>query len=492
MLSSFRQIRKMHLLQNKAFVNGEWVLAQNNKLFNVYNPADGKIIGTVPDMNGLDTQIAINAASEAFKTWQDTTGKERSLLLRKWYDLLNTNQESLARILTLESGKPLMEALGEVNYGNSFVEFFSEQARRIHGEIIPSSVPTKKILVEKQPIGVTGLITPWNFPHAMITRKAGAALAAGCTCVIKPAEDTPLTALALAELAQEAGIPKGVLNVVTSDRANAPEIGNLLCESPLVAGISFTGSTQVGKLLYKQCAGGVKRVGLELGGNAPFIVYKSADLGKAIKGALASKFRNCGQTCISANRFFIQNEIYDDFVRILTEEIQKLKMGNGCEDGINLGPLINQAQINKISDLVNDAVSKGATVLLGGKAAPQFGPLFYEATVLTNIKDNMKIYREEVFGPIVNIFKFHTEEESIEMANNTERGLAAYLFSEDISQVFRVSRKLETGMVGINEGIISAAEAPFGGVKESGVGREGSHHGLDDFTYIKYICLGGL
>nr|CAI5860663.1 unnamed protein product [Callosobruchus analis] len=440
--------------------HGSWISANNNKEFEVINPANGQVIATVPDMDVKDTQKAIESAAEAFRTWQYTTAKERSTLLRKWYNLLVENQDSIAKVMTAESGKPLAEALGEVNYGNSFIEWFSEQARNIRGEIISSPVATKKMFVEHNPIGVAALITPWNFPHAMITRKAGAALSAGCTCVIKPAEDTPLTALALMKLAEEAGIPKGVLNVVTS-------------------------STEVGKILYKQCASGIKRLGLELGGNAPFIVYNSANLQKAISGALVSKFRNCGQTCVASNRFLVQDKIYDAFVAKLVEEVNKLKLGDGSKPGINLGPLINQAQFKKVSELVEDAVSKGAEVKTGGKPAPDLGKLFYKPTVLTNVKDGMLAYTEEVFGPVINIIRFETEEESLQIANNTERGLAGYFFSEDVSQIFRVARKLEVGMIGVNEGLISTAEAPFGGVKESGLGREGSHHGIEEYTYIK-------
>ncbi|KAJ3641197.1 hypothetical protein Zmor_027712 [Zophobas morio] len=480
-----QHLRRMHLLHDKAYVNGQWVTAASNKTFPVVNPATGATIGTAPDMSTQDTQQAIEAAHQAFQTWQDTTAKERSHLLRKWFDLLVQNHENLAQIITAEAGKPLIESRGEVAYGNSFIEFFSEEARRIQGEIIQSPIPGRKILVEKQPIGVAGLITPWNFPHAMITRKAGAALAAGCTCVIKPAEDTPFTALALMELAHEAGIPKGVLNVVTSSRENAPSIGNLLCTSPLVAGLSFTGSTQVGKLLYEQCSTGVKRIGLELGGNAAFIVYKSANVDSAIKGAIASKFRNCGQACVASNRFLIENPIYDSFIEKLLQEVRNLKPGG------NVGPLINQAQFDKVSSLVEDAVSKGAKVLAGAKPSDH-GKLFYEPTVLTDLTPEMKLYKEEVFGPVISIFRFDTEEESLKIANDTERGLAGYFYSQDVSQIFRVSKKLEVGMCGVNEGVISTAEAPFGGVKESGVGREGSHHGVDDFTYIKYVSLGNL
>lgn len=484
--------RRMHLLSQKAYVNGEWVTSATKENFEVFNPANGSVIAAVPDMNVQDAQIAVEAAADAFETWKFTTAKQRSQLLRKWYNLLVENKDSIAKIMTAESGKPLIEAGGEVDYGNSFVEWFSEQARNVRGEIVPSPVPSKKIFIEHHPIGVAALITPWNFPHAMITRKASAALAVGCTCVIKPAEDTPLTALAIVKLAEEAGIPKGVLNVVTSDRKNAPAIGKLFCESPLVAGISFTGSTQVGKILYKQCSSGIKRLGLELGGNAPFIVFNSADLDNAVKGALAAKFRNCGQTCVAANRFLVQSEIYDKFLDKLTQEMKNLKMGDGSQPGIKLGPLINEAQFHKISSMVDDAVSKGAKVEAGGKPATHLGKLFYEPTILTGIKEDMLLYNEEVFGPVISIIKFETEEEGMSIANSCNRGLAGYIFSENISQIFRVSSHLEVGMVGVNEGLISTAEAPFGGIKESGLGREGSHHGIEDFTYIKYTCVGNL
>ncbi|XP_023027114.2 succinic semialdehyde dehydrogenase [Leptinotarsa decemlineata] len=484
-------LRKMHVSQ-KAFVNGQWVAAASDKVFEVTNPANGEVVGTVPDMDIQDAQNAIQAAATAFETWKFTTAKERSQLLRKWFNLLNENQESIAKIMTAESGKPISEALGEVHYGNSFIEWFSEQARNVRGEIVESPVTSKKILIDHHPIGVAALITPWNFPHAMIARKAGAALAVGCTCVVKPSEDTPLTALAIAKLAEDAGIPKGVLNIVTSDRHNAPSIGKLFCESPLVAGISFTGSTLVGKILYKQCSSGVKRLALELGGNAPFIVYNSANLDKAVEGALGSKFRNCGQACVASNRFLIQDEVFDEFVTKLIHRVKQLKIGNGVEPNVNLGPLINETQFNKVSDLVNDAISKGAKVLTGGKPASHIGKLFYEPTVIIDITENMKLYHEEVFGPVINIIRFKTEEESLKIANGTQSGLAGYFYSEDIKQIFRVSRKMEVGMVGVNEGIISTAEAPFGGIKESGLGREGSHRGIEDFTYIKYTCLGNL
>lgn len=484
--------RSLHLLNEKAFINGEWGIASDQKTFEVRNPANGQVVGTVPDMDVADVQKAIDAASEAFKSWQTTTAKERGQILRKWYDLLVANSESIAKIMTAESGKPLIEANGEVVYGNSFVEWFSEEARRIRGETIPSPVPNRRIIIEKQPIGVVGVITPWNFPHAMITRKAGAALAAGCTCVIKPAEDTPLTALTLAHLAQQAGVPKGVINVVTCNRANAAAVGKLLCESPQIAGISFTGSTQVGKILYEQCSRHIKRVALELGGNAPFIVFNSANIDHAVQGAMACKFRNCGQTCISANRFLVQEDIYDKFVSKFAEQIKSIKLGDGFQPGITTGPLINIAQFDKVSAIVEDARNKGAKIVLGGKPARDLGGLFYEPTLITGIQKDMLIYTEEVFGPVAAIIKVKTEEEAVAIANNTDRGLAGYFYSGDVAQIFRVSKLLEVGMVGINDSMISCTEAPFGGIKESGIGREGSHHGIDEYTYIKYLCVGNL
>ncbi|XP_026481762.1 uncharacterized protein LOC113388614 [Ctenocephalides felis] len=484
--------RNMSLLKHKAFVNNDWVQGVSGNTFDVINPANSQVVGSVPNMNTEDTQQAIEAASLAFQTWQDTTAKERSQLLRRWFDLMVENKQQLAEIMTAESGKPINEALGEVVYGNSFVEWFSEQARRIDGEIIQSPTPSKQILLTKQPIGVVALITPWNFPHAMITRKAAAALAAGCTCVIKPAEDTPLTALALAQLAQDAGIPKGVINIVTCDRSLAPEVGKVLCEHPKVAGLSFTGSTEVGKILYQQCAKHVKRVGLELGGNAPFIVFSKSDLDKAVQGAMASKFRNCGQTCVSANRFIVQKDIFDQFVSKLKFAMHnQLVIGDGKDTKTTIGPLINKAQATKVHDLVQDALSKGAEAVVGGKPATH-GALFYEPTLLTNINKDMRVYSEEIFGPVAVCISFETEEEALNIANDTRRGLAGYFYSSDIAQAFRVAKKMEVGMVGINEGMISATEAAFGGIKESGVGREGSKHGIEEYVYVKYTCFGGL
>lgn len=476
----------------KSYVNGEWCDAKSGKTFDVINPATGKIIATVPDLDASDVQVAINSANDAFKTWKKTTAKERSDLLRNWYNILVENKEYLADVVTSEAGKPLPESLGEVAYGNSFVEWFSEEARRTYGEYVPSPIKTKEILMIRQPLGPVGLITPWNFPIAMITRKAGAALAAGCTCVIKPAENTPITALVLAKFAEDAGIPKGVINVVTASRGNTPEVGKLLCESPDIYGISFTGSTEVGKLLYKQCSSTVKRVGLELGGNAPFVVFNEADIDKAVAGAMASKFRNCGQTCVSANRFIIQKKVFAEFVDKLKTAMSKLVMGDGKDCSVNMGPLINLAQVEKVDRIVNDAKNKGANIITGGKRALSVGERFYEPTLITNVTEDMACYIEEIFGPVAVCIEFDTEEEGLKIANSTNRGLAGYFYSSDISQIWRVAKELEVGMVGVNEGIISSTEAAFGGIKESGLGREGSHHGVDEYTEIKYICFGNL
>ncbi|CAH0773856.1 unnamed protein product [Bemisia tabaci] len=444
-LAGVTSIRKMSSSlfehpEKTSYINGAWVPASSGKLFECLNPANGNPIGSVPDMDSKDTEVALAAAAEAFKTWQKTTAKERGVILRKWYDILEQKKDTLAKIITLESGKPIAESLGEVAYGNAFVDWFSEESRRINGEIIQSPIKEKQMLFVKQPIGVVSLITPWNFPYAMITRKAGAALAAGCTCVIKPAEDTPITALALAYYAHQAGIPKGVLNVVTCDRSNAPQIGKTLSTSPIVAGLSFTGSTEVGKLLYQQCSTGVKRIGLELGGNAPFIVFENADLNMATDGAIALKFRNCGQ----------------------------------------------------VSRILADAKEKGAKIVCGGKPASHLGELFFEPTLITGITPGMACYSEEIFGPLAICIPFKTEDEAVTIANSTRRGLAGYFYTSDISQAWRVARDLEVGMVGINESLITSAEAAFGGIKESGLGREGSSHGIEEYVYIKYLCFGNL
>ncbi|XP_070508788.1 succinate-semialdehyde dehydrogenase [NADP(+)] GabD [Chironomus tepperi] len=490
------QISRMlsSLVQNLGLIDGQWTKSCDDKRFDVINPANLKVIAQVPDMNKDDCQRAIDAANDAFysKEWHNTTAKDRSTLLKKWFNLLEQHKQEIAEIMTAESGKPIGESLGEVGYGNSFIEWFAEEARRVYGEIVPSPVASRQIMMTRHPIGVAGLITPWNFPHAMITRKAGAALAAGCTVVIKPAEDTPLTALALCKLAEQAGFPRGVINCITSSRIHAAEIGKLLCKSPKVAGISFTGSTQVGKLLYRQCADGIKRIGLELGGNAPFIVFKSANIDHAVQGAMTSKFRNCGQTCVSANRFLIQEEVFDEFTEKLTEQIKALKIGDGSNADVKIGPLINEAQLHKVQAMVSDATCNGARIIHGGRHLSDIGPLFFEPTVVTDIKANMDLYNDEVFGPVVSLIKFKTEDEALKIANSTQRGLAGYFYSQDISQIFRVNKELEVGMVGINEGLISTTEAAFGGIKESGLGREGSKHGIDDYVYIKYLCYGNL
>eukprot|EP00092_Neocalanus_flemingeri_P014165 GFUD01015283.1.p1 GENE.GFUD01015283.1~~GFUD01015283.1.p1 ORF type:complete len:536 (-),score=199.14 GFUD01015283.1:218-1747(-) len=487
-----RRMGSYSLLKEKAYVNGSWVGAESGKTFEVFNPMSGKVLCSVPDMASRDTEAAVEAASEAFQTWQYTTVKERSNLLRAWYNLCVENGEDLAKLLTAEQGKPLPEARGEIGYGNSFLEWFSEEARRINGEIAGSPTNTKEMLFIRQPIGVAAMITPWNFPNAMITRKAGAALAAGCTCVIKPAEDTPLSALALGELAEQAGIPRGVINIVTASRENTAEVGRVLSESPLVAGLSFTGSTQVGKILYRQSASTVKRLGLELGGNAAFIVFESADLDLAVAGCMASKFRNAGQTCVSTNRVLVQDKVHHLFVEKLKAAMEsQLVLGDGFADGVTQGPLINKSQHSKVCSMVESAVSSGAKVVMGGGPSP-VSSLHYQPTILTEVTDNMTLFQEEIFGPVISVAKFSTEQEALDIANDCRTGLASYFYSNDVKQCWRVGKRLQTGMVGINEGMISAAEAAFGGVKESGFGREGSSHGIDDYTNIKYLCFGNL
>jgi len=478
---------------SKAYVNGQWVEASTGKTFEVKNPVDGKVIASVPDMSAGDTKVAIDAASKAFASWKETTVRERSILLRKWFTLCEEHKEDLAKLLTSEQGKPLAEARGEIGYSNGFLEWFAEEARRIYGEVVPAPTKGKEMVLIRQPVGVAALITPWNFPAAMITRKAGAALASGCTIVVKPAEDTPLTALALANLAEQAGFPKGVINVVTCQHGNASDVGKAMCDSPDVGVMSFTGSSRVGKILYRQCAGTVKKLALELGGDAPFIVFNSADLDKAVEGMMVAKFRNMGQTCVSANRVFVQEEIHDAFIEKLKSKIEKaLVLGDGMDPAVNQGPLINQPQFTKVCSLVDDAKGKGAGVALGGTKCEARGGLYYLPTILTDVNSTMDIFREEIFGPVVSIIKFKHEEEAVNMANECRVGLAGYFYSNDVGQCWRVGKKLEVGMVGINEGLISAPEAAFGGVKESGLGREGSHHGIDEYTDWKYLCFGGM
>ncbi|AVR88739.1 Succinate-semialdehyde dehydrogenase [Thauera aromatica K172] len=483
------QLKDSALLRELAYIDGVWAGADDGARFEVTNPADGSVLARVPDMGAAETRRAIDAAAAALPAWRARTAKERAAVLRKWFELILENQDDLAVLMTAEQGKPLAEARGEVAYGAAFIEWFAEEGKRIYGDVIPSHGADKRIVVLKEPIGVVAAITPWNFPIAMITRKAGPALAAGCTMVIKPAEDTPLCALALAALAERAGLPKGVLNIVTTRRA--AEVGGELSANPTVRKLSFTGSTEVGKLLMRQCAGTVKKVSLELGGNAPFIVFDDADLDAAVAGAMASKYRNAGQTCVCANRLLVQDGIYDAFAAKLAEAVGRLRVGPGLSGDVEQGPLINEEAVAKVETLVADAVGKGARVACGGRRHA-LGGTFYEPTILTGVTAQMRVAREEIFGPVAPLFRFHTEAEAIALANATEFGLAAYFYAKDIARVWRVAEGLEYGIVGINEGIISTEVAPFGGVKESGIGREGSKYGIEDYVEMKYLCLGGI
>ena len=477
------------LLESRAYVDGSWISAATGGKFLVTNPADGETLGAVADLSRAEVKAAISAANAAFTSWRERTGKERAAIMRKWFELIMANQEDLARLMTAEQGKPLAEARGEVAYGAAFIEWFAEEAKRIYGDTIPGHAPGKRIIVLKQPIGVVASITPWNFPLAMITRKVAPAIAVGCTVVIKPAEDTPLSALALAVLAERAGFPKGVINVVTS--ADPVEVGDELATNPLVRKLSFTGSTEVGKLLMAKAAGTVKKVSLELGGNAPFIVFDDADLDAAVQGALASKYRNAGQTCVCANRFLVQDGVYEAFAAKLSEAVKTFKVGPGLDGDTNQGPLINEAAVEKVERHIADALDKGAKLALGGRRHA-LGGTFFEPTILTGVTPEMLVAREETFGPVAPLFRFKAEDEAIALANDTTAGLAAYFYARDIGRVWRVAEKLEYGIVGINEGIISTEVAPFGGVKESGIGREGSKYGTDDFLELKYLCLGGI
>lgn len=477
------------LLHTGGYINGQWTDAQDKATFDVTNPATGGLITRVSDLGAHETRLAIAAAENALPGWRALTAKARAQILRRWFDLVMENQEELAQLLSLEQGKPLAESRGEIAYGASFIEWFAEEGKRVYGETIPATQSGQRIVTIRQPIGVVGAITPWNFPNAMITRKAAPALAAGCTMVLKPAAETPLSALALAALAEQAGIPAGVFNVVTG--LDAAAIGGELTASPVVRKISFTGSTRVGKLLMAQSAETVKKLSLELGGNAPFIVFDDADLDAAVAGAMAAKFRNSGQTCVCANRLYVQDGVYDAFAAKLAEVVSALHVAPYTDENAQQGPLINEAAIRKVSEHIADAVSKGATVLSGGKPAAQ-GGLFFEPTVLTGVTSDMLVTREETFGPLAPLVRFRDEEEAIRAANNSEFGLAAYFYSRDIGRVYRVAEALEAGMVGINEGIISTEVAPFGGIKQSGLGREGSRHGIDDYLEIKYLCFGGI
>lgn len=476
------------LFRQQGFVAGEWVDADSGKAIPVTNPATGETLGTVPDMGVAETRRAIEAANAAWGAWRAKTAKERAAVLRKWFELMMANQEDLARIMTAEQGKPLTESRGEIAYAANFLEWFAEEGKRVYGDVIPTFKADARIVVVKEPIGVTAAITPWNFPAAMITRKAGPALAAGCPMVIKPATATPFSAFAMAVLAERAGVPKGVLSVVTG---SAKAIGGEMTGNPIVRKLSFTGSTEIGKVLMQQCAGTVKKVSMELGGNAPFIVFDDADLDAAVKGAIASKYRNAGQTCVCANRILVQEGVYDAFTQKLGEAVRAMRVGNGAEEGVLLGPLIDSAAVEKVEEHIQDALSKGAKVALGGKRHG-LGGSFFEPTILTDVTTDMKVAREETFGPLAPLFKFRDEAEAIRMANDTEFGLAAYFYSRDIGRVWRVAESLEYGIVGINEGIISTEVAPFGGVKESGIGREGSKYGIEDYLEVKYLLMGGV
>ncbi|PDS59994.1 succinate-semialdehyde dehydrogenase I [Rhizobium anhuiense] len=476
------------LFHQAALVAGEWITADPSNAIEVNNPATGEIIGYVPKLGAAETRAAIEAARTAQKGWAARTAKERCAVLRKWFDLMIENKEDLGRILTLEQGKPLAEATGEIVYGASFIEWFAEEGRRIYGDLIPGHQPDKRIMVMKQPIGVVAAITPWNFPNAMITRKAGPAFAAGCAMVLKPASQTPFSAIAIAILAERAGLPKGLLSVITG---SAAAIGGEMTSNPVVRKLTFTGSTEIGTELYKQSAPTIKKLGLELGGNAPFIVFDDADLDAAVEGALIAKYRNNGQTCVCANRIYVQEGVYDAFAEKLVAAVGKLKTGNGFDEGVILGPLIDKAALAKVEEHIADALGKGARVLQGGKPHA-LGGTFFEATILGEVTKDMAVAREETFGPLAPLFRFKDEEDVIEQANDTEFGLASYFYAKDLARVFRVAEALEYGMVGVNTGLISTAEAPFGGVKLSGLGREGSKFGIEEFTEIKYVCLGGI
>jgi succinate-semialdehyde dehydrogenase/glutarate-semialdehyde dehydrogenase len=481
-----QQINKSSLVRNQCYVNGAWIEAKSGSKYDVTNPATKERLTSVPSLSVTEVEEAIQAAHEAFQSWSKVDAASRASYLKKWHQLILDNADDLAKLLTLEQGKPLAEAKGEINYGASFIEWFAEEARRVYGDIIPGHQANKRIIVLKQPIGVVGAITPWNFPNAMITRKIAPALAAGCTVIIKPSEDTPLSALALAALAEEAGFPKGVINVITS--SNPKEVGTTICNSKLVKKISFTGSTNVGKWLMENSASTLKKLSLELGGNAPFIVFEDADLNKAVEGAIASKYRNAGQTCVCANRVFVHEKLYDSFLDKFSEAVKQQKVGNGLDETVSVGPLINEAALQKVQRLVHDAVSLGARVTTGGKAH-SLGKTYYEPTVLANVTENMGFAEEEIFGPVAPVYKFKSDEEVIKMANNTNAGLAAYFYANDLSRVWKVAEALEYGIVGINTGMISTTVAPFGGIKESGFGREGSKYGIDEYITLKYLCM---
>jgi succinate-semialdehyde dehydrogenase / glutarate-semialdehyde dehydrogenase len=477
------------LLRSQSYIDGQWLDADERATFDVFNPSNGEVIASIASLGRVETRRAIEAAQAAMPAWKNKSAKERSTILRKWYNLILANQEDLARILTAEQGKPLAEARGEIIYGANYIEWFAEEGKRIYGDVIAPPSPDKRVLVVKEPVGVVASITPWNFPCAMITRKAAPALAAGCTFVGRPAGETPLSALALAVLAEEAGIPAGVFNMVCGKSSRA--IGGEMTSNPIVRKLTFTGSTPVGKALTEQCASTLKKTSMELGGNAPFIVFDDADLDAAVVGAMASKYRNAGQTCVCSNRILVQEGVYEAFTEKLAEAVSTLKVGGGFDDTVTMGPLVNAAAASDVDAMVKEALDSGATLVTGGRISA-LGECFYEPTILTNVSDSMRVFREEIFGPVAPLFKFKAEEEAIAMANDTEFGLASYFYSRDIGRIWRVGEALEYGIVGINEGIISNEMAPFGGVKESGSGREGSKYGIEDYVEIKYMCIGGI
>ncbi|MUG81246.1 NADP-dependent succinate-semialdehyde dehydrogenase [Commensalibacter melissae] len=481
---SLDDLKNKSLFKQQCFIDGQWLNADNGQVIQVVNPATDEIIGTVPKMGGNETKRAINAAQTAQIAWRKKNAKERSVILRRWYELMEENKDDLALILTLEQGKPLAEAKGEIQYGASYLEWFAEEAKRVYGDTIPGHMANKRISVIKQPIGVTAAITPWNFPNAMITRKAGPALAVGCSMVLKPASMTPYSALALGVLAEEAGLPPGVFNIITG---SSGEIGGELTSNPIVRKLTFTGSTEIGAQLIQESAGTVKKLSMELGGNAPFIVFEDADIDAAVEGAMMSKYRNAGQTCVCANRFYVHDSVYDQFIEKFKHAVTKLKVGNGLNKDVTIGPLIDRNALKKVKEHIDDAVNKGATVVMGGKALEG---CFFEPTILSNVPFNALVSKEETFGPLAPVYRFETEEEVIHLANDTEFGLASYFYANDISRITRVSEALEYGIVGINTGLISNEMAPFGGIKASGLGREGSKYGIDDYLEIKYLCLG--
>ena len=481
-----KEIKNQKLLRNKSFINNEWVNSLSNKKFSVYNPLDFSLLSSVTDCGKKETKKAIDSAYNAFILWKDWTPSKRSQIIRNWYNLILQNKEDLARIITLEQGKPIKESLGEIDYGASFVDWFAEEAKRIYGDTITSNEPDKRIIVLKQPVGVVAAITPWNFPIAMITRKVAPALASGCTVILKPSEDTPLSALALAYLGEKAGFPKGVFNVITTN--NPQNIGEILTKSPKIKKISFTGSSEVGKILIKQSSSTVKKLSMELGGNAPFIIFDDSDIDLAIEGVMLSKFRNSGQTCVCANRIYVQKRIYNLFLKKFITKVKNLKVGSGLDPSVEIGPLINKNATKKVAKILEDALSKGAKILLGG-IKHNYGDSFVEPTIVTNISDNMLICSTEIFGPVAAIYSFDDEKEIIKIANNTRAGLAAYFYGKNNSKIWKTAEALEYGMVGVNTGFISTTLAPFGGVKESGFGREGSKYGINEYIVLKYICM---